>query len=215
MAYNYSEPGVRLRRPAGREGRWNPNGLDDEIVCPYFSAVVPGGEAIQALDELRAAHSNITPIIAGTVHNAGLLLEGLAFRQSARSGGVRGFLGRVVDNLGGRQASTSDSTTIDPLTYVAAPTGDIAKTLEAARSFDIGDWLADARAKEEAVIAEYGDDDERDAGWPPRGEWPDDAVSNNGPWLIMDQPAGSYRDSHDCFFRYADWFLVRDPGRRP
>ena len=195
MAHNYSNPGTKIVRPAGREGGWNPRGVDDEIVCPYRCVIIPGVDAVQVLDELRAAHPSITPVIAGTVHQAGLLFEGITFRQAARAVGVQGLLGRIVDNLTNRQTVMRDGTDVDPLSYVAAPSGAISKTMDTADAFNVDDWQADMRAEHEAAIAEFGGPEERGEDWPPRGEWPDEISQDDGPWLTMDLLTGNHRDT--------------------
>ena len=177
MAAGYSERGITMTRPAGREGHWNSDGDDDEIVCPFPSVIVDGVAAVQTLAELRTAYPHMTPIIVGSVHQAALLLEGMAFRQSAPSDGVQGFFGRVVNQF----SAARDSTDIDPRTYACARSSDIAKTLDAAEAFGVKDWLVARQAENEAAIMEFEDPDDPEAAWPPRGDWPDDVVSASRP----------------------------------
>ena len=71
--------GESFLRPGGREGWWMRRAKikepDDHVTCPFDFVVVPGVEAEQARDILREARPADTPILFGSPHEAGLLLE--------------------------------------------------------------------------------------------------------------------------------------------
>ena len=74
--------GGPFRRPGGREGHWlldTPHRKPDDLVtCPFDFVKVSGQQAEAALDEIKRHRPDMTPILFGSPHEAGLLLERMA-----------------------------------------------------------------------------------------------------------------------------------------
>lgn len=84
-ALEIAPAGRAFLRPGGREGRWlrdTPHrDPDDLVTCPFDFVKVPGQQVGSALDALQQQCPEMTPILFGSPHEAGLLLERMANRS--------------------------------------------------------------------------------------------------------------------------------------
>ena len=79
MALEIVKAGGKFLRPGGREGSWNvgPNTRDpdDYVASPFDFVVLPRSEVVNALDDLKHLRPDMTPMLFGSPHDAGILFE--------------------------------------------------------------------------------------------------------------------------------------------
>lgn len=72
--------GSAFTRPGGRDGQWlgtiDPDD-DDDVIAPFDFAEVAGAEAEAALTNLRRIFPATTPIVFGSLYDAGMLFENM------------------------------------------------------------------------------------------------------------------------------------------
>jgi hypothetical protein len=72
--------GASFSRPGGRDGQWlgaiDPDD-DDQVASPFDFAEVPGADAEAALVHLRRVFPGATPIVFGSLYEAGILFENM------------------------------------------------------------------------------------------------------------------------------------------